>query len=94
MDKILFFGTKQMAIFWYKHTLRYLVEKGYDSKKADPTHLELEIGKVRLVYRPVSSEFQTLCGRKYSDVFYYCEHRFDDDFEKAFLEMLGGKDNE
>jgi len=82
-----------MARFWYDYTLRYLVEKGYDSKKADPTHLELEIGEVRLVYRSMSKEQEVLCGRKYIDVFYYCENRFDNDFEKTFLEILGGKDN-
>ena len=93
MEKILFFCTLGMARFWYDYTLRYLVEKGYDSKKADPTHLELEIGEVRLVYRSMSKEQEVLCGRKYIDVFYYCENRFDNDFEKTFLEILGGKDN-
>lgn len=88
MEKILFFGTMQMATFWYKHTLRYLVEKGYDSKKADPTHLELEIGDVRLVYCSISRGQEILCGRKY---YYHCESGFDENFEKTFLEILGGK---
>ena len=93
MEKILFFGTMEMAKFWYKHTLRYLAEKGYDSKKANPNHLELEIGDIRLVYCSVNNDF-ALYGRRYSDVYHFCERRFEDDFEKAFLEILGGKAND